>query len=205
MTPLSLTDVMHFWVHLHLAGHVMHQSRDDNCLWHHFTSCILPGLAEGGCQGAGCISQEPLSGFCSFFAGQLIWQSRVDAQKFTTLGLISWILESFFITMATLSDFFKISNREDALWPSRPLPTKFRPGPSRNGAGRGGRCHKPYCFYCMMMCRWSFRMVFFNQNCSFQPIFGPPTWSPGVEKWILNVNSYKNIDGCLSGSENDNH
>ncbi len=34
-------------------------------------------------------------------------------------------LEGFCITMQTLSDILKISNREDALWPGQPLPTKF--------------------------------------------------------------------------------
>ncbi len=104
---------------------------------------------SGPRQGAGYISQEPLGRFCSFFAGKLVWRSRVDSQKFITLGSIFWILESFCITMATLSDFLKISDREDALCPGRLLPAKFRPDPSRNGAGAGGRGHKPYCFYCM--------------------------------------------------------
>ena len=113
---------------------------------------ILPGLAEGGgiVGGAGCLSREPLGGFCSFFQGKPIWQSRVDSQKFTTLGLIPWILEGFCITMVTLSDFFKNSNREDTLCPGWPLPAKFWTDPSRNGAGGGGRCHKPYCFYSMI-------------------------------------------------------
>ena len=119
------------------------------------TSSILPGLAEaseggGSVVGAGCISREPLGGFCSFFQGKPIWQSRVNSQKSTTLGLIPWILEGFSITMVTLSDFFKISNRKDALCLHGPLPAKFRTDQSRNGAGRGGRCHKPYCFYSMI-------------------------------------------------------
>ena len=114
------------------------------------TTSMTSTMSMGGCQGAGCISREPLDGFCSFFAGKLIWQSRVDSQKFTTLGSISWILEGCCITMATLSDFFKIWNREDALWPRQPLPTKFQPDWSRNSAGAGGRGHKPYCFYSMI-------------------------------------------------------
>ncbi len=116
------------------------------------TSCIFPGLAEGrgGVRGAGCISQEPLGGFCSYFQGKPMWQSRVDSQKFITLGSILWILEGFFITMATVLDFFKISNRKDALCLGRPLPARFRTDPSRNSVGRGGRCHKPCCFYCMI-------------------------------------------------------
>ena len=67
-----------------------------------------------------------------------------------TLSLISWILEGFCITMATLSGFLNILFHEDVLWPVGPLPTKFRSDPSRNGSGAGGRGHKDCCFYCMI-------------------------------------------------------
>ncbi len=107
-------------------------------------------LGGGDVRGAGCTSREPLGRFCSFFAGKQIWQSIVDLLKFITLGLISWILEGFCITMATLSDFLNILFQEDDPWPVRPLPTKFRSDPPRNGSGVRGRGHKDCCFYCMI-------------------------------------------------------
>ncbi len=93
---------------------------------------IIPRLGWGGgsVRGAGCTSREPLGRFCSFFAGTLILLSKVDSHKFKTLGLISWILEGFYMTMATLSEFLKISKREDAPCPGWALPTKFQPNPS---------------------------------------------------------------------------
>ena len=67
-----------------------------------------PAVARG-------LSQKPHGRFRSFLAGELKCVSRRHMQKVIAVGSISELLEGFFITIVTLSDFPKILFREDAL------------------------------------------------------------------------------------------
>ncbi len=66
-----------------------------------------------------------------------MWLSRSHIQKFITIRSMPDILEGFFITMATLLDFFKILFAKNGLRPFKGLPARFRQ--DRSGNGRGVR------------------------------------------------------------------
>ena len=103
------------------------------------------------------LSRKPHGGFASFFACRLIWMSQLHAAKIDRIASISMDLESFYITMTLLLDFSKILFSPDVTGPTQHVHVQFCPNPSRNRDGVRARCHKDYCFYCMME-HWAKRL-----------------------------------------------